>query len=224
MFRGLGFFRARASPRRPPVVSEDRSREKASSSWATDRHVRAPRSLEAKPEGLAGGRSPAGTVAPTDVAIVRRCSISFHDGFRRRVHVSVVTRARASTRLACTNETLTRRPLFFSPRTFRRSATDADDGGKRRRRVETRARALLARRAAGRRVFGPSLQAAARGSDSTTRRSSARRARRAYTGPSGKGDLLSSFRCGVAWKRRGDFFFFSTRDDRTLRRARRPSL
>ena len=61
-------------------------RKEASSSWASDRHVRAPRSLEAKPEGLAGGRSPAGTVAPADVAIVRRCSISFHDGFRRKAH------------------------------------------------------------------------------------------------------------------------------------------
>ena len=37
-------------------------RRKASSSWVSDLHVRAPRSLEAKPEGLAGGRSPAGTV------------------------------------------------------------------------------------------------------------------------------------------------------------------
>ena len=63
-------------------------RRKASSSWVSDLHVRAPRSLEAKPEGLAGGRSPAGTVAPADVAIVRRCSISFHDGFRRKAHTS----------------------------------------------------------------------------------------------------------------------------------------
>ena len=63
-------------------------RKEASSSWVSDLHVRAPRSLEAKPEGLAGGRSPAGTVAPADVAIVRRCSISFHDGFRRKAHTS----------------------------------------------------------------------------------------------------------------------------------------
>ena len=58
----------------------------------SDRHVRAPRSLEAKPEGLAGGRSPAGTVAPADVAIVRRCSISFHDGFRRKARKANVSR------------------------------------------------------------------------------------------------------------------------------------
>jgi len=46
--------------------------------------VHTPRSLEAKAEGLAGGRSPGRTVAPTDVAIVSRLSISLHDGFRRK--------------------------------------------------------------------------------------------------------------------------------------------
>lgn len=71
---------------------------------------------------------------------------------------------------------------------------------------------------------GPSHQAAARGFHSATRRSSARRAKRAYTGPSGKGDLLSSFRCGDAWKRRGDLsfrflLFFSARPGKTQARV-----
>ena len=201
-------------------------RKEASSSWVSDRHVRAPRSLEAKPEGLAGGRSPAGTVAPADVAIVRRCSISFHDGFRRKARKANVSRRstrkpnpKRNTRLfgssLLTDARLSVPRLFF----FRRRKKDGGASREDRRAVFFCARARFPRR---KKVPGPSHQAAARGFDPATRRSSARRAKRAYTGPSGKEDLLSSFRCGVAWKRRGDSFwvFFSPSSTRKKTQTR----
>ena len=44
--------------------------------------------LKRNPKASRGVEAPRGPVAPADVAIVRRCSISFHDGFRRKAHTS----------------------------------------------------------------------------------------------------------------------------------------
>jgi len=211
-------------------------RRKASSSWVSDLHVRAPRSLEAKPEGLAGGRSPAGTVAPADVAIVRRCSISFHDGFRRKAHTSrtvVAFRAFFTKPNAVFAKPVRRSASIRRPSDARSSSSSlvAELPSRKPRKKTVRLARIHARAS----LFfsdvfvtipkgtGPSHQAAARGFHSATRRSSARRAKRAYTGPSGKGDLLSSFRCGDAWKRRGDslfvFLFFFPLGPGKLKRA-----
>ena len=154
-------------------------RRKASSSWVSDLHVRAPRSLEAKPEGLAGGRSPAGTVAPADVAIVRRCSISFHDGFRRKAHTSrtvVAFRAlftKANAVLAISpnrsGDPLTRvLPPLLSSQNHCYEKRCVSRGS-------TRASLFFCFRDNPKRPkgTGPSYQAAARGFHSATRRSSA---------------------------------------------------
>ena len=186
--------------------------------------------LKRNPKASRGVEAPRGPVAPADVAIVRRCSISFHDGFRRKAHTSrtvvafraLFTKANAVLAISPNRSgaPLTRvLPPLLSSQNHCYEKRCVSRGS-------TRASLFFCFRDNPKRPkgTGPSHQAAARGFHSATRRSSARRAKRAYTGPSGKGDLLSSFRCGDAWKRRGDLsfrflLFFSARPGKTQARV-----